>query len=758
LHGLTRQLALLLLAGVAPPATPGLEVRLRVHTPTLPPAAEIVVVGHDADHVQTAHPLRDRLVIPEAREDVWVTCRGEGLWCPSVQPVSGVVRLAVFGTMLVTAELAGPGASWGVAEGTVQGVIEGDPRDQPIEFRERLAVRDGEITFVAPSTSLDLRFAFPGCAPVYRWGVEPSDGDEPVRSVNVGKIRLHPGPSLSGWVRRQEDDLPIAGATVTLAPISTALQLAPLRRWHGSSDERGFFQIHGLAPGTYRLEASADGRVPRVLDAVDLEEAAETVVGTIALTPPIQVKVQLDPPRHPAGEAWTVSMRPVRASPHQRPLTVAANESGIAVISGLHPSEYYLQVSSQDGESLLTETREIVADEWLNLRVPVVAVHGRIELGGEPLEATVTLETGAGDKVVLASDEDGEISGWMRRPDRAWLMATVRWNEAIWQRERTLEVLPSIGEDTMELEIEVPAGTVYGEVTDAEGRSRPGYPVVAWPAGARSRLTEIRGETDQNGRFHLPGLEDTTYSIQAGGNGLPTSEVVAVDLSSGSLTSDVRLVVWPTRILAIAVTMDGEGVGGASVSLDGFGRIPIGEKQNTDGQGRARFEVPEALDRAVITVAAPYRLLWSGCVPIIDDELALALPTLPTGTVALRLWGRDDLPPATHGRAVLLTGDGGFIEYESFVHWNRIRNGEKSSYRDEARMVQTLQLPGMAPQGYGITWSGAPSWEIAARTCAGAFSDVEWVMLAPGGEAELTFDVSAVQELRLERLTQDRSR
>jgi hypothetical protein len=155
----------------------------------------------------------------------------------------------------------------------------------------------------------------------------------------------------------------------------------------------------------------------------------------------------------------------------------------------------------------------------------------------------------------------------------------------------------------------------------------------------------------------------------------------------------------------------------------------------------------------VVTVFAPTRVLWSGCLSIEGETLHLALPSLPPGSASLTLSGRSDLPPATGGQTVLLTSEGGFVGYGVLVNWNRLRNGERRLEPDGDRHHHMLTLPGLPPASYALAYSPSPDWVLAAKTCAGAFAGANWVPLGPGGTASLSLDLADVQEERLRALS-----
>lgn len=745
-----------ILAIAAAPAGAAVEVRLEPRGLSLPLAGELVVVAEEGAEPLVL-PLEETVAIARA-VPLAITCRGERLWCPEIEVEAGAegATLPVYPSIEVTARLGGPGAKAGLHSGSVQGVLRDEaPPAEPLELRRDLAVEDGRIRFPVPRAPVDLRFAFPGAAPIYRWSLA---ADDSASELDLGTLRLQPGASASGWLVSEETEVPVAGATVKATRLGDSRSgEAALRVIEAKSNERGFFQLHGLDPGTYRFEVGAEGHARQVLAAIELPEAAETLLGTLQLAPPILLSVQVDPPRHPAGGRWIVAIRPVGARPGEHATEASADETGVARIAVAQAGGHHLQVfGPEKREALHYESRELTHSEWVLVEVPVVALVGTVRLGDEPLAAKLKLHGGAGDSTDVESDEDGNLSGWMRRPERPWLMADVSWEEGGRPKGRTVEVLPEIDEDRVEIAIDLPVGVISGLVVDPEGVPQRGVRVLATPADGASRHTIVRTQSDTSGRFHLTGLDPDRYLVQAGGNGGPASELVPVHVERELPGGEAHLVLWPTRPVALSLTIDGQPAAGAYVRVVGLGRAPVSLPGTTDAQGKATYALPEAVERVVATLFDPSRWLWSGCLPVHDGEIRLDLPAIRPATLALEMSARMDLPPVLDGASVLWTGSGGFITSDGLHHWSQTR-GSQSVEREEERVLQTLQMTALAPGSYGIGWSGAPEWELAARACAGAVTDAEWTNLAPGGQATLSVDATERQERRLREL-RDRSR
>ncbi|HMB54626.1 MAG TPA: carboxypeptidase-like regulatory domain-containing protein, partial [Thermoanaerobaculia bacterium] len=439
--------------------------------PSVDEGARLVV---RTDEGTVLYPLAARSL---AEGTSTVTCRGEGIWCPeiAVRGDGDPLTLPVFRSMTLTGLLAGRVAT-PVTEGTVQGVVRKPDGRVVAEVNDDLAVTDRKFSFTGPRMPLDLRFAFEHAAPVYRWVPEPGAGGEPVAELapkmDLGVLNLRPGGSVSGWTYGRDDDLPLAGAEVAAFPATSDRVPTALRTVRSTSDERGFFQLHGLEAGFYRVEIQSPDRVAEVLEPVAVEAASETVVGKVLLAPPLTLAVHVDPSVHPDGTPWKIILSALDQRDDEAPTVVRASDDGFAEVERMRPTRYRVDLGRELGESLHRQTLDLVGDETVTLRVPVAQVTGHVRLGGEPIVATVVLEAGNTDRVEVEIDEDGRLDGWMRRPERPWLMATVSWREGDETRRRLVEVVPTLDDDLVEVEIELPAGSVYGSVVDSEGNPR----------------------------------------------------------------------------------------------------------------------------------------------------------------------------------------------------------------------------------------------------------------------------------------------
>jgi hypothetical protein len=148
-----------------------------------------------------------------------------------------------------------------------------------------------------PAGKLDLSLVADGFAPAYLWGVEVKSGGD----HDVGPVRLAAGASIAGWVIVPSPSQ--EAVTAEVAPETTgwlgdpaASKQMSLRAARASTDARGFFQLTGLAAGTYRLVAARSDLAPVDLP-VELEEGKELVLSEpVRLSPPVTLEAFVHPP------------------------------------------------------------------------------------------------------------------------------------------------------------------------------------------------------------------------------------------------------------------------------------------------------------------------------------------------------------------------------------------------------------------------------------------------------------------------------
>lgn len=117
--------------------------------------------------------------------------------------------------------------------------------------------------------------------------------------------------SLSGYVRDTQG-VPQMGASVEVLS-AAALEFKAL------TDEKGFFRLANLVPGTYSVKVTAPSFLPTLRERVGLREGSATVVNLTLNT--LFQALELGPPRTPADDDdWKWTLRSVASRPVLRAL------------------------------------------------------------------------------------------------------------------------------------------------------------------------------------------------------------------------------------------------------------------------------------------------------------------------------------------------------------------------------------------------------------------------------------------------------
>ena len=268
---------------------------------------------------------------------------------------------------------------------------------------------DGEFSFVAPSAPLDLRIAAAGLAPAYRWKASPREG-----VVDIGRLELVPGGSMLGYVVDTETDYPVPGAKVSVLPADLDALPAEDRAARANmappptlTDERGAFQLLSLTPGAYRLRVEHTGYLTVEPAAVQIVRDAETLLGgNIMISPPLSLRLLIDPPTAPAGHPWQVQIR----GAGREVVEAETDALGIAVLERLAAGTLEVVVGSEDVHDAFETRLELRADRDLVVEIPMVEVVGQVTMNDEPVLGRIVLSTATGDGWGASLDEEGGLS------------------------------------------------------------------------------------------------------------------------------------------------------------------------------------------------------------------------------------------------------------------------------------------------------------------------------------------------------------
>ena len=492
-----------------------------------------------------------------------------------------------------TFTISGRVADQGSGLDTWIGVFQ-DPLADQAEPVESAWVDAGEFELEVPcAESVTLLAMRKGAVPLARR--IPGSGPAAV------DLRFAPGLSLTGSVHSDEN-LPIGGARVSVTRIDEAEVRLPesLTTWRSSKD--GAFVAEGLAPGTYRVAASADGHMP--------VELAEVVVGEGGAN-----RIDMRLPR-----AFFIAGRVVDTSG----LAVAGAEiHGEPSMSGGTTAETTATSDSEGGfrlgpfrkapEVLISARANLSRSDAAYFPAPmddlVLTLHDAVEIRGsvsnaftgELLNDFALKAYGPEVRSFAFRDAAGEFSAavfWHTHYIVISAPGFVSWYTPV-------DFGSGGGDhDFGDVALE-PERVATGRVLDAaSGLPVQGASVRRWfrhALGSRFDMSDFRNRlqlvatTDEDGRFRLSGLPRGDVLLQANPKGYP--QVAVVELPAGTDHVDIEVDLATATIEGMLVTEEG---------TPAKGRVHIWKKDETGrwgkgGTGGGRWGI-----------SAPRSIPWTG--------------------------------------------------------------------------------------------------------------------------------------------------
>jgi hypothetical protein len=597
-------------------------------------------------------------------------------------------------------------------------------------------VIDGKFECVVPSGLLDLRIRREPLAPVYAWDVRVPPGG----FVDLGKLQLRQAASVSGWLETA-DGKPIppechvelapdssdAGADRGSDPALSGLALeAPV-------NDRGFFQVIGVPPGSYVLTALATGYAPARIAPVQVRPDLEAqVIDRLVLARPVSVEIRIDPPREPYGSAWKVELSR-KAAFSDPPLETfrcqSSGDDGICRIGKVAPGSYELLVFGERNDRWHAEMIEVSQESApIAVRIPLVEVRGIVKRGKDVVAATVWLVRD-GRSLRFDADEKGRFEGLVPT-EGLWDVDLLTGGEKERMLLASVEVKIPDGKAYAPVEVRIPDTTLVCEVVDGAGRPVPGALVLA--AAQRPRPTSERQiqssthETGSGGEVTIKGLPPGRINLMAS-EGDRKSEWIEADLVDGSEGSPIRLTLRSLREIEGRIASGAGGVPGALVlawpPFQGQGASHIA--QDVAGPtGTFHLSVPPEAGILNVLVLPPGHALRMLPVPIAPGS-PLEIPVDPSsGTLVLDLGG------AENGPSPLLVHNGVFVSLQFLRPWMRMQGVNQKNPRQ-------LVVPAMEPGVYSLC-SGAQAVRTLTEGKAPPAASCSTGVLAAHSELVLT--------------------
>ncbi len=484
------------------------------------------------------------------------------------------------------------------------------PRAQPSPSRAELRcqVDEGTWSCLGPAGLFDVRLEAAGYTPRYRWGVSLKAAE----STDLGRTDLRRAASVFGRAVRKDGSNPPGPCRASLranaerrgAPDSDA-ESAPQGQTNFSVplSQLGYFQVVGVAPGTYLL--AVECQAASGMRELSVQADTETRIDPPLLLEELTLDISITPKADPDGRPWQLTVEATAP----RLLRIADNASTSAdgrwVRHGLMAGTYGVTVNSSDGTPWLQQPFELGARSGpLSLRLAYVRVAGRVVLGTQPVRARLLFlnDAAAGAPVTLASDDHGSFQGLLPVPpgvqQTSWTVEAQTARPPINRRLEDVSVPSAAAGARAWLELALPTIAVRGTVVSEEGKPQSGTQVTFEDAGGARTTTN----TDSTGGFQLPDLPPGKYTAVAESfDGV--SDRAALQVLEGS-ESELKLTLKSYKPIPFYVVSSQGPVSGAAVQVWISPGVPRFFTR-TDADGRFDVKLPNGTAEVGLTVGAP---------------------------------------------------------------------------------------------------------------------------------------------------------
>lgn len=492
---------------------------------------------------------------------------------------------------------------------------------------------DGKWLCELPATLLDLAVRAEGFVPHHRWEVRlPRD-----RTVDLGRLQLKKGASVSGWVEAEDGALEPARASVRLSPfVAPGAGLAAAEKVRNASVEttvnaNGFFQFAGVAPGTYAVEVRQPGFAPAKASPLEVwPGSATSLTHPLLLKRPLRIELRLTPETDWLGKPWRVEVG--RAPDLNSGLSLgpafdgSADEEGRVLLQDQAPGHFRVLVFDSLGNLLFSDFDVPILDPENarhDITIDLITVRGQIRLGDEPLAATLFFGGRHGAVASrMESDRDGDFHGVLPR-DGTWLV-DIQAEEPALSTHAQVEVDPN-PQGKARVSIELPDTQIFGKVTDDAGQ-----PVSQASVHTSTALGALSVRTDLRGAFELRSVPAGYLQIAAEASspeGRLASEPVTTVALEGQATGPLELRLRKNKPFQGRVQGTRGPVPGAAVTVHALRPASFyGATARTDLGGSFQSRVPESTEAVIAIVSPPGHSLKAFEVPLDGSPVLLDVP------------------------------------------------------------------------------------------------------------------------------------
>ena len=571
----------------------------------------------------------------------------------------------------------------------------------------------GDWRCEVPAALADLSVLVDGFVPNHRWEVR-LDRD---KTLNLGRLALKRGASVSGWVEAEEGALDFLQAKARLVPMiapggdSNLSERLAASALEARLDARGRFQFVGVDPGSYSLEVTQPGFSPAQVSPIEVWPASETsLTRPLVLRRPVRFEIAVTPEKDWLGKPWRVEV--TRAADLGGLGTLVydgtLSSSGRHVLPGQSPGILRVVVFDSLGNPLYSDFEVPVAsgsDQRLDIEIDLVTVEGKVLLGEEPLSATLYFggrNARLGTK--MDSNEEGVFHGVLPREGN-WFVDVEAAEPGLAIPARVEVQARPNGE--ARVTIELPDTKVFGKVVDEENR-----PVVA-----RVLVSGGQGEAEvssaEDGSFTVRGVEPGAARLSAAARskaGSRVSETLLIAIQEGQPAGPFELRLRKNKVVAGRVLAPRGPVSGAAIEVFPWRPLlPGGSSARSDLQGGFEVHVPEPTQAVLAIVSPPGNSLRAFEVPL-DGQPFLLEVSQEGGTLDILLEGADDESLA-QGLQVVVFQNGLRVPWDAMLRWAR---GHGASLRS----AEGFQIPSVGTGEYRVCI--VPQAELIERASEGA--------------------------------------
>jgi hypothetical protein len=595
--------------------------------------------------------------------------------------------------------------------------------------------KNGTWSCDLPAAQFDFSVAAKGFIPSYRFGVDVA----PARATPVGVYELRRGASVAGWVEASDGVVDAGRCRVRLAPLVAA------RAGHGAEairrtavearvNERGFFQLAGVRPGSYALSVEQPGYASARLS-LEVAGSDETVLrDPLVLLRPFAIEVAIDPPIDWRGRPWRVQLFRARDAASrvqaEKVYEGSAMQDGVALVVGQEPGKFSIRVGDSLGNWVIAEDdltftgAEKVRHE---VAIHLIALRGTILLGREPLAGELWFGGTHGKTAVkMEADAKGKFDGFLARQGM-WDLE-IRASEGkldTWRRVR----VEADDKGRARLDVRIPATRVFGRaVLDEDSHPAAGAAVELMVAAQAT----VEVVADEQGAFEFRGTAEGPVELAASLLDPPRfSDRVAVVATADQPVGPVELRLHRSKKLAGTVGSPRGPVAGGSVDVVTLRpTVAFVGPVTTDLEGGFTATVPGNTEAALAIVSAPGNGLKAFEVPFDRDQVYLEVSP-EAGTLEIELeTSAEELEKKSVALQIYQAGYD--LPLPVLYRWARTNGVSPIASKGLPR----LTVPGLAPGAYQACLESAGRPAVAMRSDRAA-GNCKGGMLGAGGVLRL---------------------